>query len=92
MQNMYSVFPELRTWVTVNDIGADFMPLKVVAYKSFLSTPMLYPLFVNLKFNHGISVTRWLDFLDIWPFATMKISPIISQICQNRSSILPNKK
>ena len=51
MQNMYSVFPELRTWVTVNDIGADFMPLKVVAYKSFLSTPMLYPLFVNLKFS-----------------------------------------
>ena len=40
-----------------------------------------------------ISLTRCLCyFLIFWPFATMKISPIISQICQNRSSILPNKK
>ena len=29
-------------------------------------------------------------FFNIWPFATMKISPIISQICQSRLSIMPN--
>ena len=31
-------------------------------------------------------------FFKSWPFATMKISPIMSQICQSRLSILPNKK
>ena len=31
-------------------------------------------------------------FLNIWPFATMKISPIMSQICQTILSNLPNKK
>ena len=31
-------------------------------------------------------------FFNIWPFATMKISPIRSQFCQSRHSILPNKK
>ena len=31
-------------------------------------------------------------FFKIRPFATMKISPIMSQICQSRLSILPNKK
>ena len=31
-------------------------------------------------------------FLNIRPFVTMKISPIMSQICQSRPSILPNKK
>ena len=31
-------------------------------------------------------------FFNIWSFAPMKISPIASQICQNRLSILPNKK
>ena len=31
-------------------------------------------------------------FFNIWPFATMKISPIMSQICQSKLSILPNKK
>ena len=30
-------------------------------------------------------------FFNIWPFATMKISPIISQICHSRLTILPNK-
>ena len=39
------------------------------------------------------SVTRWLVyFFNFWPFATMKISPIMSQICQSRLIILPNKK
>ena len=28
----------------------------------------------------------------IWPFAAMKINTIMSQICQSRHSILPNKK
>ena len=31
-------------------------------------------------------------FFIIWPFATMKISPIMSQICQSGLSILPNTK
>ena len=31
-------------------------------------------------------------FFSIWPFATMKISPIMSQIRQSQLSILPNKK
>ena len=31
-------------------------------------------------------------FFNIWPFATMKISPKMSQIYQSRLSILPNKK
>ena len=31
-------------------------------------------------------------FFNIWPFAIMKISPIMSQICQSPLSILPNKK
>ena len=31
-------------------------------------------------------------FYNIWPFAPMKISPTMSQICQSRLSILPNKK
>ena len=31
-------------------------------------------------------------FFNIWPFGTMKISPIISQICQSSLSTLPNKK
>ena len=31
-------------------------------------------------------------FFKIWPFTAMKISPIISQICQSMLSILPNKK
>ena len=31
-------------------------------------------------------------FFNVWPFATLKISPIMSQICQSRLSILPNKK
>ena len=31
-------------------------------------------------------------FFSIWPFATMKISPIRSQICQSRLSILLYKK
>ena len=31
-------------------------------------------------------------FFKIWPFATMKISPKMSQICQSRLSILPNKE
>ena len=31
-------------------------------------------------------------FLNIWPFATITISLIMSQICQSRLSILPNKK
>ena len=31
-------------------------------------------------------------FFNIWPFATMKISPIMSQICQSQLSILPNNK
>ena len=31
-------------------------------------------------------------FFNIWPFATMKISPIMSQICQSKLSILPNKE
>ena len=31
-------------------------------------------------------------FFKIWPFATKKTSPIMSQICQSRVSILPNKK
>ena len=31
-------------------------------------------------------------FFNIWPFATMKTSPIMSQICQSRLSILPNRK
>ena len=30
-------------------------------------------------------------FFNIWPFETMKISPIMSQICPSRLSILPNK-
>ena len=30
-------------------------------------------------------------FFNIWPFARMQISPIMSQICQIRLSILPNK-
>ena len=39
------------------------------------------------------SVTRWFDyFLKIWPFARMEISTIMSQICQSRLGILPNKK
>ena len=36
------------------------------------------------------SVTRWFDYFSI--FATLKIRPILSQICQNRLSILPSKK
>ena len=31
-------------------------------------------------------------FFNIWPFVTMKISPIMSQICQSNLSILANKK
>ena len=31
-------------------------------------------------------------FCNIGPLATMKISPIMSQICQSMFSILPNKK
>ena len=31
-------------------------------------------------------------FLNIWPFAIVKISPIMSQICQSQLSILPNMK
>ena len=31
-------------------------------------------------------------FFNIWPFPTMQISPIMSQVCQSRLSILPNKK
>ena len=31
-------------------------------------------------------------YFNIWPFATLKASPIMSQICQSRPSILPNKK
>ena len=31
-------------------------------------------------------------FFNIWPFETMKISPIMSQIWQSMLSILPNKK
>ena len=31
-------------------------------------------------------------FFNIWPFETMKISPIMSQIYQSRLSIFPNKK
>ena len=30
--------------------------------------------------------------LNIWPFATMKIGPILSQICLSRFSILPNNE
>ena len=31
-------------------------------------------------------------FFKFWPFAAMKISPIMSQNCQSRLSIVPNKK
>ena len=31
-------------------------------------------------------------FIKIWPFAAMKISRIMSQICQSMLSVLPNKK
>ena len=31
-------------------------------------------------------------FFNIWPFAIVKISPIMSQICQSQLSILPNMK
>ena len=31
-------------------------------------------------------------FFNNWPYAAMKISLIMSQICQSRLSILPNKK
>ena len=31
-------------------------------------------------------------FYNIWPFATIKISPIMAQFCQNRLSILANRK
>ena len=31
-------------------------------------------------------------FFNIWPFAVMKISTIMSQICKSMLSILPNKK
>ena len=31
-------------------------------------------------------------FYNIWPLAIMIISPIMSQICQSRLSILPNRK
>ena len=37
------------------------------------------------------SVTRGL-FFKIWPLATIKISQIMYQICQNRLHILPNNK
>ena len=30
-------------------------------------------------------------FFKIWPFATMKISPIMPQICQSRLTVLPSK-
>ena len=30
-------------------------------------------------------------YFNIWTFATMKTSPIMSQICQSRLNILPNK-
>ena len=44
-------------------------------------------------FLPSFSVTRWLDYFSIfWPFAMMKISPIMSQICHSRLSILRNKK
>ena len=31
-------------------------------------------------------------FFNIWPFATMKTCPIMSQICQSRLSIMPIRK
>ena len=48
----------------------------------------------NRKF--GIGRRRQCDqmvslFFNIWPFAKRKIILIISQICQSRLSILPNK-
>ena len=30
--------------------------------------------------------------VNIWPFVTMKMSPIMVQICQSRLSILPHRK
>ena len=49
---------------------------------------------ITLLLSHGIvatSVTRRLDkFLNIWPFATIKICPISLEICQSMFTILAN--
>ena len=39
----------------------------------------------------NIRLQEWRHF-NTWPFATMKISPKMSPICQSSLSILPNKK
>ena len=64
-----------------------------ISEENFLSLSLhsfVRPLtFIQVKILHFTtrgetrSVTRWLDFFNIWPFATMKISPIMSQICQS---------
>ena len=46
---------------------------------------------VLLNFNSSQCDQMVRLFLNIWPFATLKISPTMSQICQSRLSILPNK-
>ena len=47
----------------------------------------------RLAFGVMSIVTKWLDYFSIFgQLATMKISQIMSQVCQSRLSILPNKK
>ena len=39
------------------------------------------------------SVTRWLDhLLNIWPFRTLKVCPIVKSICPCKFTILPKYK
>ena len=54
---------------------------------------------MSSSFPHMRERAPWLavwqtirKFFNIWPFAAVKIVPILSQICQSKLSILPNKK
>ena len=66
-------------------------PIKLYMDRAVIRTNFLP--FQNLEFTPPAKCDQMVrSFLNIWPFATLKISPTMSQICQSRLNILPNKK
>ena len=66
----------------------------VVAWNTILIELLVSPLSSDRGFSRGILIVIWGQcdkmvrlFFSIWLFATMQISPLMSQICQSRLSI-----
>ena len=93
VQFVTQIFSEVHllavSWITISlcliRTSGSYLP-------TYLPTFAVRDVDLHLHFNEDQCGQMVRLFFNIWPLATMKMRPIMSQICQSKHSILRNKK